>query len=115
MRAALRRQCPRQHADDVYRLARAALRECGEREPRAPRFQEPHQAGRVLAAEFINQGKAYRAVYFNYAENQGAYYTPDGRNLLAGEWPDRLHVYHAPTLAEMDALWDQAKAVEKSG
>ena len=39
------------------------------------------KTGRVLAAEFINQGKAYRAVYFNYAENQGAYYTPDGRNL----------------------------------
>ena len=39
------------------------------------------RTGRVLAAEFINQGKAYRAVYFNYAENQGAYYTPDGRNL----------------------------------
>ena len=39
------------------------------------------KTGRVLAAEFINQGKAYRAVYFNYAENQGAYYTPDGRSL----------------------------------
>jgi len=42
---------------------------------------EAVKTGRVLAAEFINQGKAYRAVYFNYAENQGAYYTPDGRNL----------------------------------
>ena len=42
---------------------------------------EPVKTGRVLAAEFINQGKAHRAVYFNYAENQGAYYTPDGRSL----------------------------------
>ncbi|MDP2706440.1 MAG: peptidoglycan DD-metalloendopeptidase family protein, partial [Burkholderiales bacterium] len=42
---------------------------------------EAVKTGRVLAAEFINQGKAYRAVYFNYAENQGAYYTPDGRSL----------------------------------
>ncbi len=42
---------------------------------------EAVKTGRVLAAEFINQGKAYQAVYFNYAENQGAYYTPDGRNL----------------------------------
>ncbi len=42
---------------------------------------EAVKTGRVLAAEFINQGKTYRAVYFNYAENQGAYYTPDGRNL----------------------------------
>jgi len=42
---------------------------------------EAVKTGRVLAAEFINQGKTYQAVYFNYAENQGAYYTPDGRNL----------------------------------
>ena len=42
---------------------------------------EPVKSGRVLAAEFINQGKAYRAVYFNYAENEGGYYTPDGKNL----------------------------------
>ena len=42
---------------------------------------EPVRTGRVLAAEFINQGKTYQAVYFNYAENQGGYYTPDGKNL----------------------------------
>ena len=42
---------------------------------------EPVKSGRVLAAEFINQGKTYQAVYFNYAENAGGYYTPDGRNL----------------------------------
>lgn len=42
---------------------------------------EAVKTGRVLSAEFVNQGKTYRAVYFNYAENQGAYYTPDGRNL----------------------------------
>jgi murein DD-endopeptidase MepM/ murein hydrolase activator NlpD len=42
---------------------------------------EPVKSGRVLAAEFINQGKAYQAVYFNYAENEGGYYTPDGKNL----------------------------------
>ena len=39
------------------------------------------RTGRVLAAEFINQGKAYQAVYFDYAENQGGYYTLDGKNL----------------------------------
>ena len=39
------------------------------------------RTGRVLAAEFVNQGKTYQAVYFNYAENQGGYYTPDGKNL----------------------------------
>jgi murein DD-endopeptidase MepM/ murein hydrolase activator NlpD len=42
---------------------------------------ETVKSGRVLAAEFINQGKAYKAVYFNYAENEGGYYTPDGKNL----------------------------------
>ena len=39
------------------------------------------RTGRVLAAEFINQGKPYQAVYFDYAENQGGYYTFDGKNL----------------------------------
>ena len=33
-------------------------------------------AGRVLAAEFVNQGKAYRAVQFGQS-----YYTPEGKNL----------------------------------
>jgi murein DD-endopeptidase MepM/ murein hydrolase activator NlpD len=42
---------------------------------------EPVRSGRVLAAEFINVGKLYRAVYFQYSENQGGYYTPDGRNI----------------------------------
>ena len=42
---------------------------------------EPVKTGRVLAAEFVNQGKAYRSVYFEYGENQGGYYTPDGKNL----------------------------------
>ena len=42
---------------------------------------EPVRSGRVLAAEFVNQGKAYRSVYFEYAESQGGYYTPDGKNL----------------------------------
>jgi murein DD-endopeptidase MepM/ murein hydrolase activator NlpD len=41
----------------------------------------PVRAGRVLAAEFINVGKLYRAVWFQYAEGQGGYYTPDGRNI----------------------------------
>ena len=36
----------------------------------------PVRAGRVLAAEFANQGKTFRAVYFN-----GGYYAADGKNL----------------------------------
>ncbi|MDB5810349.1 MAG: peptidase [Betaproteobacteria bacterium] len=42
---------------------------------------EPVRTGRVQAAEFTNQGKTYTAVYFNYAENEGGYYTADGKNL----------------------------------
>jgi murein DD-endopeptidase MepM/ murein hydrolase activator NlpD len=42
---------------------------------------EPVKTGRVLAAEFVNQGKTYQAVYFDYAQNEGGYYTLDGRNL----------------------------------
>jgi murein DD-endopeptidase MepM/ murein hydrolase activator NlpD len=42
---------------------------------------EPVRAGRVLAAEFINVGRLYRAVYFQHDEKRGGYYTPDGRNI----------------------------------
>jgi len=42
---------------------------------------EPVRSGRVLAAEFVNQGKAYQAVYFDYAQGQGGYYTPEGKNI----------------------------------
>jgi murein DD-endopeptidase MepM/ murein hydrolase activator NlpD len=39
------------------------------------------KSGRVLAAEFINQGKTYQAVYFQNADGQGGYYTFDGKNI----------------------------------
>jgi len=39
------------------------------------------KSGRVLAAEFINQGKVYRAIYFQHAEGEGGYYTADGKNI----------------------------------
>ncbi len=39
------------------------------------------KSGRLLAAEFINQGKSYRAVWFQDAEGKGGYYTAEGRNL----------------------------------
>lgn len=41
----------------------------------------PVKSGRVLAAEFINQNKSYRAIWFQDAEGHGGYYTPDGKNL----------------------------------
>jgi len=42
---------------------------------------EPLRAGRVLAAEFVNRGKTYRAVYFQTDDNHGDYYTPDGKSM----------------------------------
>ena len=46
-------------------------------------YHEGHaiKTGRVLATEFVNQGKSYRAVWFQDAEGKGGYYTPDGKNL----------------------------------
>src|SRR4029077_3477162 len=39
------------------------------------------KSGRVLAAEFVNQKKSYRAVWFQDSEGRGGYYTPEGKNL----------------------------------
>lgn len=37
--------------------------------------------GRLLAAEFVNDGKAYRAIYFMDPKGHDGYFTPDGKNL----------------------------------
>jgi murein DD-endopeptidase MepM/ murein hydrolase activator NlpD len=42
---------------------------------------EPLRAGRILAAEFVNRGKSFRAVYFQTDGNHGDYYTPDGKSM----------------------------------
>ena len=39
------------------------------------------EVGRVLAAEFINQGRGYRAVRFEDDDGRGGFYTPEGRNV----------------------------------
>jgi murein DD-endopeptidase MepM/ murein hydrolase activator NlpD len=41
----------------------------------------PVRAGRILAAEFINQGTPYRAVYFQKSNFGGDYYTPEGKSM----------------------------------
>jgi murein DD-endopeptidase MepM/ murein hydrolase activator NlpD len=38
-------------------------------------------AGRILAAEFVNQGRPFRAVYFQKDEEHGDYYTPEGNSV----------------------------------
>lgn len=45
---------------------------------------EPVKSGKVLAAEFINAGKSYQAVWFQQGDGQGAYYTPEGKNIKKG-------------------------------
>lgn len=41
---------------------------------------QPLGAGRVLAAEFVNQGRVYQAIYFRDGQGEG-YYTPEGKSL----------------------------------
>jgi murein DD-endopeptidase MepM/ murein hydrolase activator NlpD len=42
---------------------------------------EPVRSGRIQAAEFVNQGKAYRVVFFQTDSTHGDYYTPDGKSV----------------------------------
>jgi murein DD-endopeptidase MepM/ murein hydrolase activator NlpD len=42
---------------------------------------EPVRTGRLLSAEFINNGKTYQAVWFENPEGEGGYYTLDGKNI----------------------------------
>ena len=42
---------------------------------------EPVKTGRMLAAEYVNQGKVFRAIYFKDREGREGYFTPDGENL----------------------------------
>ena len=42
---------------------------------------EPVSAGRILAAEFTNQGKTYRASYFQMPGTKGDYFSPDGKSM----------------------------------
>lgn len=39
------------------------------------------KTGNVLAAEFVNNGKTYRAIGYRGQDNQMQYYTPDGKSL----------------------------------
>ena len=44
-------------------------------------FGKPVRTGRILAAEFINQGRAYRAFWFADADGKGGYYDAEGKSL----------------------------------
>lgn len=42
---------------------------------------EPVKTGRLLTAEFVNQGKTFQAVWFDNPDGEGGYYTLDGKNI----------------------------------
>jgi murein DD-endopeptidase MepM/ murein hydrolase activator NlpD len=42
---------------------------------------EAARTGRILAAEFVNQGHTFRAVYFQTTNFTGDYYSPDGKSM----------------------------------
>lgn len=42
---------------------------------------EPLKTGKVLSAEFVNNGKTYQAMWFAQPGQKGAYYTLDGQSL----------------------------------
>ncbi|MBU1645710.1 MAG: M23 family metallopeptidase [Gammaproteobacteria bacterium] len=42
---------------------------------------KPVRTGRILAAEFINNGKTYSAIWFETSPGRGGYYTSDGKNI----------------------------------
>jgi murein DD-endopeptidase MepM/ murein hydrolase activator NlpD len=44
---------------------------------------QPLRAGRVLAAEFTNDGQTYKAVYYGSGQSGGTYYSPEGKSLKA--------------------------------
>lgn len=41
----------------------------------------PLRSGHILAAEFTNDGRNYKAVWFQGADGRGSYYTPEGKSL----------------------------------
>lgn len=42
---------------------------------------EQAKTGRILAAEYVNNGKSHKAVYFQASNGEGGYYTPEGESL----------------------------------
>ena len=39
------------------------------------------RTGRILAAEFVNDGRVLRAIWYEGKDGKGGYYTPDGKNV----------------------------------
>ncbi|HEY6095852.1 MAG TPA: M23 family metallopeptidase [Gallionellaceae bacterium] len=41
----------------------------------------PVRSGNILAAEFVNNGRSYRALYYQTGNNHGSYFAPDGKSM----------------------------------
>jgi len=79
---------------------------------------KPARSGRILAAEFINGGTIYNAVWFQDGETRGGYYTPDGKMIHGtGIEPDvRVQVSKAEwRQAQMRRLYDEMPGAALGG
>ena len=63
------------HKGDTFSVIYEALTADGE-----PITWGPATAGRVLAADFVNNGRTYSAVWFKDAQGKGGYYNFDGQS-----------------------------------
>ena len=77
----------------------------------------PSTAGRVLAADFVNKGRTYSAVWFKDTQGKGAYYGFDGqskkRSFLASPMEfSRVTSGFAMRLHPIQQTWKQHKGVD---
>jgi murein DD-endopeptidase MepM/ murein hydrolase activator NlpD len=63
------------HKGDTFSVIYEALTADGE-----PITWGPTKVGRVLAADFVNNGRSYSAVWFKDAQGKGGYYSFDGQS-----------------------------------
>ncbi len=78
---------------------------------------QPVKTGRLLAAEFINAGKTYRAIAFTDSSGHTNYYSPDGHSLrqafMRSPLPfTRVTSGFAMRLHPILGLWKQHKGVD---
>ncbi|MDD2547171.1 MAG: peptidoglycan DD-metalloendopeptidase family protein [Burkholderiaceae bacterium] len=75
---------------------------------------EPLRSGRVLSAEFVNDGKAHQAVWFQEPGRNGAYFSLEGQSLrraylsspleftrVSSGFGNRFHPIHQRTMAHL--------------
>ena len=79
---------------------------------------EPIQSGRVLAVEFVNDGKTHQAIWFNEADaSQGGYYDAEGKALKKAFLKSPLQFSRvtsgfAMRVHPISGLWKQHKGID---